>query len=276
MSSESESVGGSASFSAIDWGIVTEAVYQARDWPSEVERYRTDGFCLGVFPNGNLEAIRDQIDALLTEPGRSADPSIDVRGEIVFQIYDIPRRPEPLGTICQEPRLKEMAQDLLGDEAVTAWALLLNKANTNTANWAVPWHQDTSVYCEAAPAGAICEQRGGFATFRPRDNSAGRLVVARIALDPDTQESGSLFVLPGSHQYGNLWPDGGARFAGHVGTPIELALGEVLFFNPLLMHRADRCRTTAHQRRVVHVYYRPASMKLPDGAHWIDWDALRA
>jgi ectoine hydroxylase-related dioxygenase (phytanoyl-CoA dioxygenase family) len=233
--------------------------------------YQVLGFWRGGLANCDTEAIGTQIDSLALHAQSEPDPALDVRGEVTFQIYDVPRRSAPLGALCHKPHLIETARKLLGDEPIVAWALMLNKAQGGEVNWSVPWHQDTSVYCIEAPDGVVGELRGGFATFRPQDNTAGQLVAARVAIDPDTLQSGCLFVIPGSHRYGNLWPEGHARFAGQIGEPIELQAGEVLFFNPLLMHRADQSDDSTRQRRVVHIYYRPASLLLPKGARWIDW-----
>lgn len=233
-------------------------------------RYAETGFVKGPGMSQDLvERTRRQLDDLGSRFD-SNDVALDVRGNIVFQVYDVPLRPAPLGSLPASHTLSEFARLLLGTDVSVAWALVLNKVNDSLSNWAVPWHQDTSVYCVRTPRGAVEDSRGGFATFRPRDDTMGRLAVARVALDADTHSSGCLYVAPGSHKLGNQWPDGARRLEGHQGTPVELAAKETLFFNPLLMHRADNS-ASSKQRRVLHIYYRPADMELPDHAEWIEW-----
>lgn len=235
-------------------------------------QYDEDGYVRAprLFMQAEIDAIKRQIDELSAKENIRGDEAIEVHDGVVFQIYDVPRREPPLGMLPERPALKTLVADLLAAEAAVGWALLLNKVNDSQSNWEIPWHQDTSVYCREIPSAVAGEWRGGFYTFRPTDDSMSRLTVARIVLDGDTLSSGCLWVIPGSHKLGNKWPDGGRMFEGQAGQPIELEPGDVLFFNPLLMHRADFNRTGA-QRRIVHIYYRPAMMTLPNGAEWIDW-----
>lgn len=240
-------------------------------FPVAVGQYKEQGFWPSPIVDRDVAAdVGAQIDRLAGNRATATDRALDIRNGAVFQIYDVPHRPAPMSALCYDPRIMHAARQLLGDEPAVAWALLLNKISDSQSNWQVAWHQDTSVYCDAIPADAVGEQRGGFATFRPRDDSVGQLIVARIAIDPDNRGSGCLYVLPGTHLLGNQWLGGGKQFEGQKGTPIELEPGAVLFFNPLLMHRAGFSKS-AHQRRIVHIYYRPARMQLPDGAKWIDW-----
>jgi|GEM_PF-5756574 len=239
-------------------------------------QYDASGFVVGQvrFVASRVRALRQQIDSLSLGVAVPEQPTIDVRDGFVFQIFDVPRRPPPLGELPRDPLLTRVAQELVGSRVVVAWALVLNKVRSPTANWAVPWHQDTSVYCTHIPPDASGELRAGFATFRPTDHSVANLTVARVALDRDTTTSGCLRVLPGSHKWGRVSGGEGGRLGGHAGTAIELEPGDVAFFNPLLMHRADENRTSS-QRRVVHIYYRPVGMPL-QGTGWIDWYGVAA
>jgi ectoine hydroxylase-related dioxygenase (phytanoyl-CoA dioxygenase family) len=228
----------------------------------------------GLVAKKDINAIIQQVDNLTGESGRGDRQSVDIRDGRVFQIFDVPRQAPPLGTIADSPEIETAVTQLLGQPAEVAWGLLLNKANDEELNWEIPWHQDTSVYCQEMPDGVPGEVRGGYSTFRPADDSMSRLTVARIVLDGDTRSSGCIHVVPGSHRLGNQWPDGGRAFDNEAGEPVELDEGDVLFFNPLLMHRAELNKTN-RQRRVIHVYYRPRGMVLPNAAEWIDWQRLR-
>lgn len=242
--------------------------------PEQVASYQDVGFCYaGSIEPALVEGIARQVDAL-AKSGTSS-PALTIHDDTVFQIYDVPLQAPPLGELPFHPLVIQIASELLGDTAVVAWSLLLNKTGDQHSNWEIPWHQDTSVYCSSAPTHAPGELRGGYATFRPHDNSASQLTVARIAIDRDTADTGGIFVLPRTHLRGNQWPDGGKKFDNEPGVAVALEQGGLFFFNPLLMHRAERNQTTS-QRRVVHIYYRPQRMVLPDKAQWIDWLRLRA
>lgn len=111
-----------------------------------------------------------------------------------------------------------------------------------------------------------------------RDRS---LAAAWIALDDATRENGTLWVLPGSHRNGVLWPMGPhdrddefdpgheARdfpFDESQAVSCEVPAGGVVFFSGYLLHRSFRNRSTGFRRALVN-HYMSAESLLP----W-DWD----
>jgi len=101
-----------------------------------------------------------------------------------------------------------------------------------------------------------------------RDRS---LVGAWIALDDATIENGCLWVLPGSHRSGYLWPvrshddpeqfDGAQqaygfeeKFPESEAVPMEVNAGDVVFFNGYLLHRSLKNRTFGRRRALVNHY----------------------
>ena len=97
-----------------------------------------------------------------------------------------------------------------------------------------------------------------------RDRS---LVGAWIAVDDATVENGCLWVLPGSHRNGYLYPqrDHGNRdefdnspesygFDECAEQPVEVKAGTVVFFNGYLLHRSRRNRGSAYRRVLVNHY----------------------
>lgn len=111
-----------------------------------------------------------------------------------------------------------------------------------------------------------------------RDRS---LTAAWIALDDATVENGCLWVVPGSHRDGVLWPrrahgsdefdEGdetwGSPYDGENGIPLEVAAGGVVFFHGYLLHRSYRNRARSGFRRALVNHYMSAESLLP----W-DWD----
>ncbi|MFA7237730.1 MAG: phytanoyl-CoA dioxygenase family protein [Phycisphaeraceae bacterium] len=98
-----------------------------------------------------------------------------------------------------------------------------------------------------------------------------------IALDDATIDNGCLWVIPGSHKHGVLWPQhqhGDKRFdcAGESwkhpytdddAVPVEAPAGSIVFFNGYLLHRSlPNTRTSGYRRCLVN-HYMSASSLLP-------------
>jgi phytanoyl-CoA hydroxylase len=105
-----------------------------------------------------------------------------------------------------------------------------------------------------------------------RDRS---LVGAWIAVDDATIENGCLWVLPGSHRKGYLYPqrthdktdefDGAEESHGFDDTdmqPVEVKAGTLVFFHGYLLHRSQKNRSQNY-RRVLVSHYMNAWSLLP-------------
>jgi hypothetical protein len=108
-----------------------------------------------------------------------------------------------------------------------------------------------------------------------RDRS---LCGAWIALDDATVENGCLWLVPGSHRTGYLFPtrppadlgefDGSDECHGFdeaAAIPAEAAAGTVVFFNGYLLHRSLRNRSPGCHRRALVNHYMNAWSLLPWG-----------
>ena len=97
-----------------------------------------------------------------------------------------------------------------------------------------------------------------------RDRS---LIGAWIALDDATVENGCLWILPGSHRAGYLYPqhahdnpdefDFGEEsygFDDSGSVPVEVPAGSVVFFNGYLPHRSFKNRSNIYRRVLVNHY----------------------
>jgi ectoine hydroxylase-related dioxygenase (phytanoyl-CoA dioxygenase family) len=107
-----------------------------------------------------------------------------------------------------------------------------------------------------------------------RDRS---LVGGWVALDRATVENGCLWVIPGSHRHGILWPQhehNDKRFdcAGEAmdfpytdddAVPVEVDAGSVVFFNGYLLHRSLPNKAKAGYRRALVNHYMSAESLLP-------------
>jgi len=106
-----------------------------------------------------------------------------------------------------------------------------------------------------------------------RDRS---LIGAWMALDDATVENGCLWIIPGSHRTGYLYPqrphnnpdefDSAPESYGFdesVEIPVEVKTGAVVFFNGYLLHRSKKNRSTQCYRRVLVNHYMNAWSLLP-------------
>lgn len=97
-----------------------------------------------------------------------------------------------------------------------------------------------------------------------RDRS---LCGAWIAIDPASVQNGCLWVLPGSHRSGYLFPqqphsqpdefdfaEESHGFDDAHETPVELHPGDAVFFNGYLLHRSKRNRSDLFRRAIVFHY----------------------
>jgi hypothetical protein len=102
-----------------------------------------------------------------------------------------------------------------------------------------------------------------------RDRS---LVGAWVALDDATIENGCLWVIPGSHRAGVLYPtaphgrpdefdpsDEAYGFDDSTAVPVELSTGDLVCFNGYLLHRSLRNRSSGTRRALVNHYMSTAS-----------------
>src|SRR5690606_7214288 len=93
------------------------------------------------------------------------------------------------------------------------------------------------------------------------------LIGAWIAMDDATIENGCLWVIPGSHRTGFLYPQRQHNnpdefdFAGESygfdeseEVPVEVKAGAVVFFNGYLLHRSRRNRSNIYRRVLVNHY----------------------
>lgn len=111
-----------------------------------------------------------------------------------------------------------------------------------------------------------------------RDRS---LIGAWIAIDDATVENGCLWVVPGSHRSGYLYPqrdhqrpdeyDGAQESHGFDDSkeiPVEVKAGSVVFFNGYLLHRSQKNRSSIYRRVLVNHYmnaYSPLPWNLKPG-----------
>jgi ectoine hydroxylase-related dioxygenase (phytanoyl-CoA dioxygenase family) len=164
--------------------------------------------------------------------------------------------------LAREPRLQEVAREILGSEAVPFHATLFDKSPR--ANWLVVWHQDTALPLRDqrdVPGWGPWSVKDGIIYAHAPAGALRQVVALRIHLDNCTVHNGPLRVLPGTHTEGVLSDHAIEKFAARI-APVDCVVpqGGVLAMRPLLIHASSKSQAEA-PRRVLHVEY-AASMTI--------------
>jgi 2-aminoethylphosphonate dioxygenase len=228
--------------------------------PVDTARYARDGYlvCRGVIAPPLLPDLRREADRLRDLAER--DP-VAYEPRIEWESVNVPDddRDRMAGAIRKlEPviDLSPAFAALATSEAVTAPAtailggpvvLFEDKLNLKPPGGSTyPWHQDWSCCWRV---------------------HTDRLVTCFVHLDDADAGNGCLEVVPGSHAGKPLLPfREGSRFEvdpAHIDAaaivPVPLAAGDMIVFDPYLLHYSDRNRSE-HARRTIIYTYNPAGL----------------
>jgi ectoine hydroxylase-related dioxygenase (phytanoyl-CoA dioxygenase family) len=194
---------------------------------------------------GERGAVRGLTPA---EPGEADDD--------VLRRYLCIHFPHKLSALMREalahPAITEVLTRVIGPNVKSMQSMLFIKASGKPGQ---AWHQDEF--------------------FIPtRDRS---LAGAWIAMDDATVENGCLWVIPGSHRHGVIWPQrshddrrfdctGEAMahpYSDDDAVPVEVHKGSIVFFNGYLLHRSLPNYAPSGFRRSLVNHYMSAESLLP-------------
>ena len=158
--------------------------------------------------------------------------------------------------IAREPRLRAIAQEVLGSDPFPFRATLFDKPPGS--NWLVVWHQDTALPLRARrdlPEWGPWSVKDGVIYAHAPAAALSRVVALRLHLDDSVSENGPLRVLPGTHTMGVLTDDAIHGLSTQV-TAVDCLVprGGVLVMRPLIVHASSKSRGKM-QRRVLHIEY---------------------
>jgi phytanoyl-CoA hydroxylase len=234
--------------------------------------YEENGYLVvpNALSNAELEELR--AEALSICKGERGEiegvvpPPSDVSDAEVLKSYLCIHFPHKISAIMEKylatPKMVEALTEVVGPNVKCMQSMLFIKANGKPGQ---AWHQDED--------------------FIPtRDRS---LVGGWIAMDDATIENGCLWVIPGSHKHGLLWPleaqsdnrfdctdeSQGFPYTDADAIPVEVKAGSIVFFNGYLLHRSFPNRAKSGYRRVLVNHYMSASSllpwKLPEGKEYM-------
>lgn len=210
--------------------------------PDEIEELRreTTRVCRGDL--GDIEGVTP------------APPDVDDHD--VLRRYLCIHFPHKLSDVMRRylahPVIVEVLTRVIGPNVKCMQSMLFIKASGKPGQ---AWHQDED-----------------FIPTRDRSLTGGW-----IALDDATTENGCLWVIPGSHRPGVLWPmaftedprfDCTAEsynfpYTDDDAIPVEVKAGAILFFNGYLLHRSLPNYARSGYRRVLVNHYMSAESLLP-------------
>ncbi|GAA4691294.1 phytanoyl-CoA dioxygenase family protein [Phytohabitans rumicis] len=233
------------------YAVVPEALT-----PQEVDELRAETLriCRGEL---------GQVDGLM--PPRPGDTDDTLVRRYVCVHYPHKLSPLMAGALAH-PSIVDALTQVVGPDVKAMQSMLFTKGEGKPGQ---AWHQDEM--------------------FIPtRDRS---LTAAWIALDDATVENGCLWVLPGSHRSGIIYPDREQhddRFDCAVeayafpwrdedAVPLELPAGSAVLFNGHLLHRSLPNTGKHGLRRALVNHYMSATSRLPwvkapEGVSFAKWD----
>nr|HMP43160.1 phytanoyl-CoA dioxygenase family protein [Roseiflexaceae bacterium] len=248
-------------------GMIPEGYFARTELDAAALFYREQGFLV-------LDRALDtmEVDALNAEaaaicrgdrgpvrgalPGEPGEPDEDVMRRHLC--IHFPHKISPaMHDALAHPAIVDTLTRVIGPNVKAMQSMLFIKASGKPGQ---AWHQDEF--------------------FIPtRDRS---LAGAWIALDDATVENGCLWVIPGSHRHGLLWPQqkhNDRRFdcTGEAisfpytdddAVPVEVRRGSIVFFNGYLLHRSLPNYAQAGFRRSLVNHYMSAESLLP----WMGFD----
>jgi ectoine hydroxylase-related dioxygenase (phytanoyl-CoA dioxygenase family) len=158
--------------------------------------------------------------------------------------------------IAHDARPLRIARRALGSPAVPFRATLF--AKSGTANWLIPWHQDTALPLAAPfddPEWSSWSEKRGISYAHAPAWALSRVVALRVHLDASTSENGPLRVVPGSHRAGVLTDGDVSDYVSvHGHTTCLVPRGGILLMQPLLIHSSSKAQSDA-PRCVLHIEY---------------------
>ena len=227
----------------------------------DIDNYRDQGYL--IIENGLSQQV---VDDLCNE---AAEVCLGKRGEIAgaeeFEGLDVAALLKKIIAIHFPHKLSGGLRDMLFNQVITDTLTQIIGPN-------VKCMQSMFFVKHAGRPGQAWHQDETFIPTRDRSMTG-----VWIALDKATVDNGCLWVIPGSHKSGVLWPGRahsnsefdhteeayGYPFSEDEAIPVELEPGSILFFNGYLLHKSNKNTTENNSRRSYVCHYMSAESLLP-------------
>ena len=226
--------------------------------PTAEERrvYDEQGYVVipGVFPADELEAIDQEIDRVLAEPGN------DAGGIHPTWVFQVARKSEMARQFAEDERLLALIEDIVQPGiAIHSTKLVPKPPHSDDV---CHWHQDDAYYINPND---------------PNTFSKTRMSVW-VPLQDAHERNGGLWVVPGSHTWGidpyHMVDTGQCRkvidreaYAEEHAIPLRVSAGSVVLFSAMLWHHSKNNQTD-RVRRAFIVSYQEATVPKGAGEQW--------
>ncbi len=221
-------------------------IYEDALTPLEVEELRaeTTRIC-----RGDAGPVRGLL------PATDGDSEADILGRYVC-IHFPHKLSQAMYSYLGHQAMVDVLTSVIGPNVKCMQSMLFIKASGKPGQ---AWHQDEY-----------------FIPTRDRSLTGGW-----IALDDATVENGCLWIIPGSHKYGVIWPTHyqqdarfdcteeafGFPYRDEDAIPVEVRAGTIVFFNGYTLHRSLPNVAKNGYRRALVNHYMSAESLLPWMAH---------
>jgi ectoine hydroxylase-related dioxygenase (phytanoyl-CoA dioxygenase family) len=208
------------------------------------DRIATDGFSLieGVLSKNEITAL-----AIELERSNLARSRAGIRHAM---------RDARVAAVARDPRLLELAQQILGAGAIPFRATLFDKSPK--ANWLVVWHQDTALPLRKrreVPGWGPWSVKDGVNYAHAPASALEQVLALRVHLDDSSAENGPLRVLPGTQNLGVLSDEQLHDLSTKVDAfDCLVPRRGVLAMRPLIVHASSKSHSQM-PRRVLHIEY---------------------
>jgi phytanoyl-CoA hydroxylase len=218
----------------------------------QIEQYRRSGFVNGgpvlddatveVLQQEVLRVIDDRENASVPQPVRLANLSSNP-DQPIWQIVNIWQASPAFQSLVCNLKIAEMAAQLTGAKELRIWHDQI-QYKPKELGGRLHWHQDSPLW----------------RTLQPKDGQ----ITAWVALDDAEADNGCMYMVPGSHHWGNkqqqidAFPQGGQLPEDFEGHPLHFIMcpvkkGHVHFHHSLTWHGSGP-NHSARPRRAIAIH----------------------
>ncbi len=215
----------------------------------QIEQFRRSGFVNGgpVLDDATVEALQaevlrvidDRDNPAITQPVRLANLSSDP-DKPIWQIVNIWKASPAFQALVCNSKIAEMAAELSGGKEMRIWHDQI-QYKPKEQGGRLHWHQDSPLW----------------PTLRPKDAQ----ITAWVALDDAEADNGCMYMVPGSHLWGNQQkfldslPQDGTLPDSFEGHPLHFIMcpvkkGHVHFHHSLTWHGSGPNRSNRPRRAI--------------------------
>jgi ectoine hydroxylase-related dioxygenase (phytanoyl-CoA dioxygenase family) len=219
----------------------------------QIEQYKRSGFVNGgpviddetvaILQAEVLRVIEDRDNPAVPQPVRLANLSSDEASPI-WQIVNIYEASPAFRALVTNPKIAEMAAQLSGAKELRIWHDQL-QYKPKELGGRLHWHQDSPLW----------------ANLQPKDGQLS----AWVALDDAEADNGCMYMVPGSHKWGNKqkeldeMPKGGGIPEEFEGHPLHFMMcpvkkGHVHFHHSLTWHGSGT-NHSSRPRRAIAIHF---------------------